>query len=452
VTAVEDLGQSGEVARYDFLARDFIEQQDAGNLVLAVRLTKQRQGHGKGIGTLALVAPPVVDRAADVAHGDAPVGQYALHVAIPEGVAAVRARGLEASLQGHDGIWIMHGTYHTPGWWPAGRGWFHGVMPKPLMCPESLLQTDLSGRVYVVTGGNSGIGRVTVAQLARQGAHVVLACRRPAEGERVRAELLAEGQRGSIEVAALDLASLESVRDFAAGIRERHAQVHGLVNNAGVMNTPMGRTREGFETQFGTNHLGHFLLTEELLPCIRAAAPARIVNVSSCYHDMAQGRPGRIDFEDPNFARRPYDGWAAYAQSKLANLLHARHLARRLEGSGISAVSVHPGWVRTALVKSFAPVWFQDVLFRPLLRLVGMIEPWEGTQVTLYALLAAEVEAHPGAFFSQLGMYRDARANAGGLPLHSPNPEAHDDAAAERLDALSRQLVGLDAVVPTPAT
>lgn len=323
-------------------------------------------------------------------------------------------------------------------------------MPKPLMCPDSLLQTDLAGRVYVVTGGNSGIGRVTVEQLARQGAHVVLACRRPVEGERVRAEVLAGGPRGTIEVAELDLASLDSVRSFAAMVRERHARIHGLVNNAGVMNTPFGRTRDGFETQFGTNHLGHFLLTEELLPAIVAAAPARIVNVSSCYHDKAQGRPGSIDFEDPNFDRRPYDGWSAYAQSKLANLLHARHLANRLAGSGVTAVSVHPGWVRTALIKSFAPVWVQDVLFRPVLRLAGMIEPWEGTQVTLYALLAPEVEAHPGAFFSQLGMYRDRRANGGGLPLQSPNPEAHDDGVAARLDDLSRRLVGL-ASAPEPA-
>ena len=139
--------------------------------------------------------------------------------------------------------------------------------------------------------------------------------------------------------------------------------------------------RSGFETQFGTNHLGHYLLTEELLPAIRAAAPSRIVNLSSCFHDKAQGRPGHIDFEDPNFERRTYDGWTAYGQSKLANLLHARQLARRLEGTGVTAVSVHPGWVRTALVKSFAPLWVQDVLLKPVFRLGGMIEPWEGTQI-----------------------------------------------------------------------
>jgi retinol dehydrogenase-13 len=316
-------------------------------------------------------------------------------------------------------------------------------MPKPLVCPPDLLALDLSGKTYVVTGGNSGIGAVTVGQLAKQGAAVVLACRRPAEGERVRAELVAAGARGTIEVRALDLASLASVRAFAKELLASHASLQGLVNNAGVMNTPAGKTADGFETQFGTNHLGHFLLTELLLGALEKGALSRIVNLSSCYHDVAQGRQGRIDFDDPSFERRKYDGWEAYAQSKLANLLHARQLAKRLAGKGITPVSVHPGWVRTNLVKSFMPVWAQNWVLRPFLRLSGMIEPWEGAQTTLYALLSPEVPAHAGAYFSQLGMYRDKAANGGGWPLRSPNPNAHDDAAAERLDALSRALVGV---------
>jgi NAD(P)-dependent dehydrogenase (short-subunit alcohol dehydrogenase family) len=316
-------------------------------------------------------------------------------------------------------------------------------MPKPLLCPPELLARDLAGKTYVVTGGNSGIGLVTVTQLARQGAHVVLACRRPAEGEKARAEVLAQGARGSIEVAALDLASLESVRAFASAFLAKHDALHGLVNNAGVMNTPAGKTRDGFEAQFGTNHLGHYLLTELLLPALKTAAPSRVVILSSCYHDVAQGRQGRIDFDDLHFERRKYDGWEAYAQSKLANVLHARQLARRLAGTGITVASVHPGWVRTNLVRSSMPVWVQNTVARPFLRLAGMIEPWEGTQSTLFALLAPEVEAHSGEYFSQLGIYRDKTANRGGWPLRSPNPEAHDDTAAARLDTVSRQLVGL---------
>jgi retinol dehydrogenase-13 len=316
-------------------------------------------------------------------------------------------------------------------------------MPKPLVCAPELLALDLAGKTYIVTGGNSGIGLVTVEQLARQGAHVVLAARRPAEGERARAELMQRAPRGSIEVAELDLASLASVRQCADALLSRHDAVHGLVNNAGVMNTPRGKTADGFETQLGTNHLGHYLLTELLLPALRRGAPSRVVNVSSCFHDMAQGREGRIDFDDLHFERRAYDGWAAYAQSKLANVLHAKALAGRLTGSGVTTASVHPGWVRTNLIRHSMPVWMQDLLLRPFLRLGGMIEPWEGAQTTLHALLAPEVEAHSGAYFSQLGFYREKAAQNGGWPLRSPNPHAHDDAAAERLDQVSRRLVGL---------
>ncbi|MEB3330311.1 MAG: SDR family oxidoreductase [Candidatus Sericytochromatia bacterium] len=317
------------------------------------------------------------------------------------------------------------------------------LMPSPLMCAPDLLARDLSGQTHVVTGGNSGIGLVTVQQLARQGARVILACRRRDAGERARAAILAEAPRGGVEVATLDLASLASVRAFAEGFLAAHDRLHGLVNNAGVMNTPAGKTVDGFETQLGTNHLGHYLLTELLLPALRAAGPSRVVNVASCYHDKAFGREGRLAFDDLHFDRRRYDGWEAYAQSKLANVLHARHLARRLAGTSVTAVSVHPGWVRTNLIAQSMPLWVQDVALKPVLRLAGMLEPWEGTQSTLHALLSPEVPAHAGAYFSQVGLYRERAANRGGWPLHSPSPHAHDDAAAERLDAVSRQLVGL---------
>ena len=317
-------------------------------------------------------------------------------------------------------------------------------MPKPRLCPPELLSLDLSGKTYVVTGGNSGIGLVTVGQLAKQGARVVLACRRPAEGERQKAALERSGIAGRIDVAALDLADLASVRSFASTWLTESDALHGLVNNAGVMNTPKGTTKDGFETQFGTNHLGHYLLTELLLEALKKAAPSRVVNVSSCFHDKAQGREGLIHFDDLNFESRKYDGWEAYAQSKLANVLHAKELGVRLSGSGVTAVSVHPGWVRTNLVRSFMPVWVQDVVLRPFLRMAGMIEPWEGAQTTLFALLSPDVPSHSGGFFSQLGLYRDKSANGGGWPLRSPNPEVHDDSVVARLDAVSRKLVGLE--------
>jgi NAD(P)-dependent dehydrogenase (short-subunit alcohol dehydrogenase family) len=316
-------------------------------------------------------------------------------------------------------------------------------MPRPLMCPPDLLEIDLSGKIYVVTGANSGIGLVTVTQLARQGATVVLACRRPDEGERARASIVAGGVKGRVEVAGLDLADLSSVRRFAEGFLGSHDALHGLVNNAGVMNTPQSKTKDGFETQIGVNHLGHFLLTELLLDVLKKSAPSRIVVLSSAYHDFAQGREGHIDFDDLQFERRKYDGWQAYAQSKLANVLHARSLAARLAGTGVTAVSVHPGWVRTNLIRSTLPTWAQDYLLRPFFRFSGMIEPWEGTQTTLYTLLSPEVAAHSGAYFSQTGQYRDKALNRGGWPLRSPNPNARDDAAPDKLHHISLRLVGI---------
>jgi NAD(P)-dependent dehydrogenase (short-subunit alcohol dehydrogenase family) len=318
-----------------------------------------------------------------------------------------------------------------------------GKMAKALLCPEQLFSMDLSNQNFVVTGGNSGIGLITVTQLAKQGARVTLACRRISEGERVRAEILASGVRGTIEVLPLDLASLESVRAFAKTFLERNERLNGLVNNAGVMNTPKGKTRDGFETQFGTNHLGHFLLTELLLGALKKGAPARVVNLSSCFHDKAMGREGKIDFDDLHFERKKYDGWEAYAQSKLANLLHAKQLATRVKGEGVVAVSVHPGWVRTNLIGNSMPVWMQDFLLRPVLRLAGMLEPWEGAQSTLFALLSPEVPQNNGAYFSQLGIYRTKEAAKGGWPMKSPNPNAHSEEAALRLEQVSRQLVGL---------
>ena len=317
-------------------------------------------------------------------------------------------------------------------------------MPKPLMCPPEVLEQDLRGRRAIVTGANSGIGFVTAKQLAKQGASVTLACRNEGEGHARASEIRAELPNADLEVRKLDLGDLSSVRAFADGYLADHDSLHLLINNAGVMNTPEGKTTDGFETQIGVNHLGHFLLTELLLDTLKRSAPARVVVVSSCYHDKAMGREGVVELDDLHFENRNYEGWVSYAQSKLANVLHAKELAKRLEGTGVTAVSVHPGWVRTELMRHTMPGWMQSVT-RPFMRMMGMVEPWEGTQTTLYAALAPEVEAHPGAYYSQTGTYRDKSKNAGGWPLESPNPHAHDDATAQRLYELSRELVGLEA-------
>ena len=316
------------------------------------------------------------------------------------------------------------------------------VMAKPLMCPPELLNTDLSGRTIVVTGANSGIGLVSTRQLAKQGALVVMACRRVDEGKARADEIRQEHPNAKIEVRQLDLGSLSSVRSFAEAFLADHEALHGLLNNAGVMNTPAGKTEDGFETQLGINHLGHFLLTELLLPALKAGAPSRIVNVSSCFHDKAMGREGKIDLDDLFFEQRKYDGWVAYAQSKLANLLHARGLAKHLEGTGVTATSVHPGWVRTDLARHSMPLFVQNYIARPFLKLAGMIEPWEGAQSSLYALLADDVAEHSGEYYSQTGVYRDKSCNKRGWPLRSPNPAANDDAMVDALWQRSTELVG----------
>jgi NAD(P)-dependent dehydrogenase (short-subunit alcohol dehydrogenase family) len=193
---------------------------------------------------------------------------------------------------------------------------------------------DLTGRTIVVTGANSGIGLVAARELARAGAHVVLAVRDVARGA-----VAARTIEGSTDVRRLDLADLSSVRAFASGWT---GDVDVLVNNAGVMAIPQRRTVDGFEMQLGTNHLGHFAVTNLLLPHVTD----RVVTVSSSAHRM-----GRVDLADLNWERRPYRSWAAYGQSKLANLLFTFELERRLgaSGSAVRALAVHPGYAATNL-------------------------------------------------------------------------------------------------------
>jgi NAD(P)-dependent dehydrogenase (short-subunit alcohol dehydrogenase family) len=190
-----------------------------------------------------------------------------------------------------------------------------------------------AGRTVIVTGANSGLGQITARELARVGAHVVLAVRNTAKGDDAAA-----GMSGSVEVRKLDLEDLASVNEFADGVTE----VDVLVNNAGIMAVPYAETQDGFESQIGTNHLGHFALTNLLLPKVTD----RVVTVSSMFHRM-----GRIDLADLNWKQRRYHAWLAYAQSKLANLLFTSELQHRLDrvGSSTKALAAHPGYSATNL-------------------------------------------------------------------------------------------------------
>ena len=205
---------------------------------------------------------------------------------------------------------------------------------------------DLSGRVAVVTGANSGIGFETARALAARGARVVLACRDPNKGHEAELRVRAALPEARVRFLRLDLGSLASVEGFCRELAGAERKLDLLCNNAGVMMTPLSRTADGFELQLGTNHLGHFALAQLLRPALEAGAPARVVSVSSTGH-----RRSDIHWDDPNYRERPYDKWEAYGQSKTANALFAVGLSKRWGERGIHANAVHPGGIMTGLQK-----------------------------------------------------------------------------------------------------
>ncbi|MFJ4787234.1 oxidoreductase [Streptomyces sp. NPDC088794] len=286
---------------------------------------------------------------------------------------------------------------------------------------------DQTGRTAVVTGANSGLGIATVTALAEAGAHVVLAVRDPKRGEAAAA-----GLRGSVEVRRLDLADLSSVREFAAGWQ---GDLDLLVNNAGVMNVPESRTKDGFETQFGTNHLGHFALTNLLLPHITD----RVVTVASGAHRMP-GSP-YIHFDNLDLTGE-YAPMKAYSQSKLANLLFTLELQRRLteSGSSVRALSAHPGWAATNLQSHDG-----SVLRRAFMRIGNRFVAQDNKAGALPTLYAATQDL-PGA--SYLGP--DGLAEMRGAPaLVGRSSAASDPATARRLWTASEELTGV--TFPQPA-
>jgi NAD(P)-dependent dehydrogenase (short-subunit alcohol dehydrogenase family) len=289
---------------------------------------------------------------------------------------------------------------------------------------------DQSGRVAIVTGANSGLGRVTALELARKGAHVVLACRNLAKGEEARDAIAGEsGAEPALE--QLDLASLHSVRDFAERMRVAHDGIDLLVNNAGIMATPRRRTADGFELQLGTNHLGHFALTGLLIGSLEGREDARVVTVSSYAH-----RGGRIAFDNLGGERR-YFRWRAYAQSKLANLLFALELQRRLEaaGSSVKSLAAHPGYAATNLQHS-GPPKLDSMIMHVGDRLLAQSDEM-GALPILYA--ATEPGLAGGLFIGPDGV----GAQRGHPHVETPSGAARDEAAARRLWEVSEQLTGV---------
>ena len=292
-----------------------------------------------------------------------------------------------------------------------------------------------AGRVAVVTGANSGLGLVTARELARAGARVVMGCRDIGRGQAARAQLLEQVADAQVDVRRLDLASLASIHEFADQLQTEAPVVDLLVNNAGVMAIPRQVTEDGFEQQFGTNHLGHFALTGLLLPAMVGTAGTRVVTVSSSAH-----KPGRIDFDDL-MGERSYRKWPAYYQSKLANLLFAYELQRRLAAAGLPTISVaaHPGYAATNL-QQVGPRMQGSRLGSLVMSLGNTLLAQSddmGALPQLYAATAADVRG--GDYFGPDGI-----AESRGHPKRVDSTKASKDLdAARRLWEVSEQLTGV---------
>ncbi|EMF55983.1 MULTISPECIES: oxidoreductase [Streptomyces] len=293
---------------------------------------------------------------------------------------------------------------------------------------------DQHGRTAVVTGANSGIGYVAARELARRGAHVVLACRSEERGAAALERMSAEVPHGSLELIRLDLGDLSSVRDFADTYARTRDRLDLLVNNAGVMAVAQGRTADGFETQFGTNHLGHFALTGLLLPLLLATPGARVVTLSSTMHFRSN-----IDIDDLN-SERKYGRWVAYGRSKTANLLFTHELARRLATHHyeVVAAAAHPGYAATNLQTAGATAEGRKGVER-FMRVGNSVfaqSAEAGALPTLYAATAPGVR--PDSFIGpSFLMWRGAPGPSRRAPW------AHDDRAGERLWTASEQLTGV---------
>ena len=297
---------------------------------------------------------------------------------------------------------------------------------------EVMAGIDLTGRVAVVTGATTGLGLETARALAAGGAEVVL-CGRTAEKCEAAATAITETvSKAKLSSAVFDLADLETVRAEAASIVEAHPVIGLLINNAGVMFTPQGRTVGGFETQFGTNHLGHFVLTNHLVGALRAGAPSRVVNLSSAGHHS-----GQIRWDDLHFESGPYDKFEAYGQSKTANILFSVELDRRLTGSGVRVNAVHPGMIITDLARHMTSDDMAELQRRAAERAASGTGPGlpefkslpQGAATSVWAAVSPDMADVGGVYCADAEIAQAAEY-------------ATDADYARRLWALSEQLVG----------
>jgi NAD(P)-dependent dehydrogenase (short-subunit alcohol dehydrogenase family) len=298
---------------------------------------------------------------------------------------------------------------------------------------------DLTGRVIVVTGASTGLGEETSRALAAHGASVTMLVRDLAKGAAAADRIRAAHPRAQLRLEQVDLGSLASVRSSAARLAGSHQRIDVLINNAGVMACPFGHTVDGFETQFGTNHLGHFLLTNLVRPALAAAPAARVVNLSSAGHGFSD-----VDLGDPNYERRPYDGWQSYGQSKTANILFSVGLAAR----GVQSFAVHPGGIHTELGRYMTAadlrVLQERIAEQAAANTQGGGFRWktvpQGAATSVWAATAPELADDSGLYLEdcQRSVPRAEAVHAG----FGYEPYAVDPTTAAALWALSEELVG----------
>merc|ERR1712137_189861 len=296
------------------------------------------------------------------------------------------------------GSFVLFGTYI---WWTGWMGWagLAGVLASGIVLTKKITAggsagqlPSQKGKTIIITGGYVGIGKATAVEMAKAGGRVVIACRSLQRATPALKQIKQEANSDNVELRQLDLSSFQSIREFVKSWGDDPIDI--LVNNAGVMMCPYSKTEDGFETQFGTNHLGHFLLTKLLLPRLIDAGDSRILNVSSFAHTFPSKK---VDWESVG-DEKAYNPTAAYGFSKLANVYFTYELQRQLQlqGTTVTAFSLHPGAVRTRLTRHFASV--AQILAQPMMWLLFK-SPLQGAQTSLYLATAPLSALKPGAYY-----------------------------------------------------